>query len=95
MLTSLTHPNIVKVKDAVKDPFTKTSSFIMELVSSEDYKTVFSKFSPQDIKFYMKELFKALDYLHSNGVMHRDIKPQNILFDRQSKTLKLIDFSLA
>ena len=95
MLTNINHPNIVKILDTVRDPYTKTASFVMELVPTLDFKTAFPKFSIQDVKFYTRELFKVLDYLHSNGIMHRDIKPQNILFNHHQKTFKLIDFSLA
>lgn len=95
MLTTLKHPNIVKIKDAVRDPLTKTASFILELLPHDEFKTLYPKLSYEDIKFYISELLKVLDYLHSNGVMHRDIKPQNILIDHAHKTLKLIDFSLA
>ena len=95
MLKTLKHPNIVKFKDAVRDPLTKTASFILELVHSEEHKTLYPKFTYEDIRFYMRELFKTLDYIHSSGIMHRDIKPHNILIDHNHKTLKVIDFSLA
>eukprot|EP00002_Diphylleia_rotans_P009717 TRINITY_DN2006_c1_g1_i6.p1 TRINITY_DN2006_c1_g1~~TRINITY_DN2006_c1_g1_i6.p1 ORF type:complete len:416 (-),score=71.69 TRINITY_DN2006_c1_g1_i6:112-1176(-) len=47
------------------------------------------------IKLYMYQLFRSLAYLHSIGVCHRDIKPQNLLLDPQSGVLKLCDFGSA
>lgn len=38
---------------------------------------------------------KTLNYAHSKGIMHRDVKPHNILFNPNKKTLKLIDWGLA
>lgn len=38
---------------------------------------------------------QGLHYLHSNGIMHRDIKPFNILIDPTHKSLKIIDFGLS
>jgi len=43
----------------------------------------------------MYQLLRALDYSHSQGIMHRDVKPQNIMFDSDSGRLRLIDWGLA
>ena len=43
----------------------------------------------------MLEILRALDYMNSKGIMHRDIKPHNIVIDHSKKCLKLIDFGLA
>nr|BAA21444.1 pi064 [Schizosaccharomyces pombe] len=47
------------------------------------------------IKLYAFQLFRALAYLHSTGVCHRDIKPQNLLVDYKTGILKLCDFGSA
>ncbi|KAG1686930.1 Glycogen synthase kinase-3 beta [Nymphon striatum] len=47
------------------------------------------------IKLYMYQLFRSLAYIHSEGICHRDIKPQNLLLDPDSGVLKLCDFGSA
>ena len=50
---------------------------------------------PFYIKIYMYQVFRSLAYIHSMGVCHRDIKPQNLLLDPESGILKLCDFGSA
>uniref|UniRef100_A0A8C0G2I6 [tau protein] kinase n=1 Tax=Chelonoidis abingdonii TaxID=106734 RepID=A0A8C0G2I6_CHEAB len=47
------------------------------------------------VKVYMYQLFRSLAYIHSQGVCHRDIKPQNLLVDPDTAVLKLCDFGSA
>ena len=48
--------------------------------------------SPSLPQVYMYQLFRSLAYIHSQGVCHRDIKPQNLLVDPETAILKLCDF---
>jgi serine/threonine protein kinase len=47
------------------------------------------------IKLYLYQLFRSLAYIHSQGICHRDIKPQNLLLDPETAVLKLCDFGSA
>ncbi|XP_067636092.1 uncharacterized protein sgg isoform X2 [Eurosta solidaginis] len=47
------------------------------------------------IRLYMYQLFRSLAYIHSLGICHRDIKPQNLLLDPETAVLKLCDFGSA
>ena len=51
--------------------------------------------SPQKIKFYLYQILQALDYCHSKGIVHRDVKPMNMIVDPETHTLKLIDWGLS
>lgn len=47
------------------------------------------------LQLYMYQLFRSLAYIHSLGICHRDIKPQNLLLDPETAVLKLCDFGSA
>ncbi len=50
---------------------------VFEYVHNTDFKVLYPTLSDYDIRYYMLELLKALDYSHSQGIMHRDVKPHN------------------
>lgn len=87
--------NIIKLLDVCRDPHSKIPSLIFEHVNNRDFKTLFPTFTSQDVQYYIYEVLKALDYAHSNGVMHRDVKPHNIVVDHENRKLRLIDWGLA
>ncbi|PPD68451.1 hypothetical protein GOBAR_DD34667 [Gossypium barbadense] len=88
-------PNIVKLLDVVRDHHSKTPSLIFEHVNSTDFKVLYPTLTDYDIRYYIYELLKALDYCHSQGIMHRDVKPHNVMIDHELRKLRLIDWGLA
>merc|ERR1712228_644993 len=88
-------PNIIQLLDTVKDPVSRIPSLIFEYVNNTNFKTLYPTFTDFDVRYYIYELLKALDYCHSCGIMHRDVKPHNVMIDHQTKKLRLIDWGLA
>ncbi|KAG6385003.1 hypothetical protein SASPL_153827 [Salvia splendens] len=88
-------PNVVKLLDIVRDQHSKTPSLIFEFVNSTDFKVLYPTLTDYDIRYYIYELLKALDYCHSQGIMHRDVKPHNVMIDHELRKLRLIDWGLA
>eukprot|EP00405_Crypthecodinium_cohnii_P022661 CAMPEP_0206477740 /NCGR_PEP_ID=MMETSP0324_2-20121206/35602_1 /ASSEMBLY_ACC=CAM_ASM_000836 /TAXON_ID=2866 /ORGANISM="Crypthecodinium cohnii, Strain Seligo" /LENGTH=342 /DNA_ID=CAMNT_0053953841 /DNA_START=57 /DNA_END=1085 /DNA_ORIENTATION=- len=88
-------PNIIALLDMVRDPLTKTPCLVFEHVNNTDWKTLYPKLTLDDIRYYMYQILKALDYSHSQGLMHRDVKPHNIMIDHEKRELRLIDWGLA
>ncbi|KAK6453639.1 alpha subunit of casein kinase II [Scheffersomyces xylosifermentans] len=88
-------PNIVALLDVVREPQSKTPGLIFEHINNIDFRTLYPTFTDYDIRYYMYELLKALDYSHSMGIMHRDVKPHNVMIDHEKRSLRLIDWGLA
>ena len=51
--------------------------------------------SEEELKRIMRELLSALGYLHSRNICHRDVKPENVLYDKENQKIKLIDFGIS
>lgn len=88
-------PNIVALLDVVRDPSAKYHSLVMEYVDNIEWKALYPRLTEVDIKYYIFQLLKALDFIHSHGVIHRDVKPGNVMIDHHSRKLRLIDWGLA
>jgi casein kinase II subunit alpha len=73
----------------------KTPALVFEYVNNTDFKVLYPKLSDFDVRYYIFELLKALDFCHSRGIMHRDVKPHNVMIDHERRQLRLIDWGLA
>lgn len=68
---------------------------VMPYFQHDDFRKTYYDMSMLDIKYYMKSLFTALEHLHKHKILHRDVKPNNFLYNCRKRTGYLIDFGLA
>lgn len=87
--------NIIALQAVVKDPISRTPALVFEYVNNVDFKILYQTLTDYDIRYYLYELLKAIDYSHSMGIMHRDVKPHNVMIDHENRKLRLIDWGLA
>jgi len=93
--TSLVHPNIVSIYDIGEED--NIYYIVMEYVAGKTLKQYIQRNDPLDSKEaldIMAQLTSAISHAHENHIVHRDIKPHNILIDRDG-TVKVTDFGIA
>jgi len=94
-LSKCRHPNIVKVFDQFEE--NETAYIVMEFARGEPLSSVLTKektIPESRVRVYLLQLAEALKAIHTNGLLHRDIKPDNIILNQQDKPI-LIDFGNA
>jgi len=94
-IAMLSHPNIIPIYDiSVKE---ELKYIVMEKVEGITLKNYMSKkgvLPLNEVLHYTDQILKALEHAHSKGIIHRDIKPQNILLMKNGK-IKVTDFGIA
>ena len=92
---SLDHPNIVRTHDIDQDG--NLHFIVMDYVDGPNLLDIVKKFGPMDISravSYMYQVANGLDYAFRSSLIHRDIKPGNVLIDRQG-VARILDLGLA
>ena len=92
---SLSHPNIVPVFDVIEEP--DSAYVVMEYVDGESLAARLRRTGRPEPAFtlrVLREMSAALDYTHARGVIHRDIKPGNVMLDAAG-VAKIMDFGIA
>ncbi|XP_045770226.1 cyclin-dependent kinase 1 [Maniola jurtina] len=97
LLKELDHPNIVKLEDVLMEE--ARLYLIFEFLSMDLKKYMDSlgsgKFmEPSLVKSYLYQINSAILYCHKRRILHRDLKPQNLLIDKSSGIIKVADFGL-
>lgn len=93
--TSLAHPNIVSIYDVGEED--SIYYIVMEYVEGQTLKQYIQQHSPVPVDTaldIMKQLLSAISHAHQHHIVHRDIKPHNILVDRLGN-VKITDFGIA
>ena len=96
-LSTIRHPNIIQYLGMYQDPDTRLPVLLMELM--DDSLTHFLESSPQPIPYHIQvnichDVILAISFLHSNGVIHRDLSSNNVLMIGNIRA-KVTDFGMA
>ena len=100
LVEKLHHPNIAAVRNLERDPATGDFFLIMECAGGEDLRAWLRRRRQEGsltfdaVLSVVRQVAAALDYAHSEKIIHRDIKPGNVMIDAEGR-VKVLDFGLA
>ncbi|KAL7715154.1 Protein kinase gsk3 [Entamoeba marina] len=101
IIQSLHHPNVIELRDyfyTQNNPEDLCLNIVVDYYPENlheligDYKNDFSPMPLRHVSIFSYQIARGLAYIHATGICHRDLKPQNILINRDTLSLKLCDF---
>jgi len=98
VMKKLHHPNVVKLYEVIDDPERDELYLVLEFVEGGDLMEPIRKKEvvPEDtLRLWTRDLLLGLEHLHLSGVCHRDVKPENVLWDKRAGRAKLADFGVS
>jgi transcriptional regulator with GAF, ATPase, and Fis domain/serine/threonine protein kinase len=94
LLKNLKHPGIARILDFGFDEQRQRYYFTSEFIQGQDFFSASASFSSQQIEECIVQTLRALEYIHTRGICHLDIKADNVLIS-DTGGIKLIDFGLS
>lgn len=95
-LHAISHPNVVTFYCSMRDPRTGNVFFVMEYVEGMVLMDLLRRQAPpESVKHIMAQILQGVYAIHQQGIIHRDIKSENIMVRASDGAVKIIDFGLA
>ncbi|OCF78217.1 CAMKK/CAMKK-META protein kinase [Kwoniella mangroviensis CBS 8886] len=104
VMKKLDHPNIIHLYEAISVPTADALFLVLEYLPGgtlmqvnigADDSNAKAPFEISQTREYFRQLCLGLEYLHANGVIHRDVKPDNVLLSANKELVKLCDFGVS
>ncbi|KAI9481034.1 MAG: kinase-like domain-containing protein [Benjaminiella poitrasii] len=99
ILKKLNHHNVIKLYEVLDDPDNDSLYMVLEMahkgvIMQIDLNQSTTPYTEKASRFYFRQIILGIEYLHCNDVVHRDIKPDNLLLS-DNKILKIVDFGVS
>ncbi|TGZ81219.1 kinase-like protein [Ascodesmis nigricans] len=99
ILKKLDHPNIVRLYEVLDDPSGDSLYMVMEMcekgaILDVDLGRTAVPYTEDTCRMWFRDMLLGVEYLHAQGIVHRDIKPDNLLVNRDD-VLKIVDFGVS